>query len=102
VAGVVLARQIPLHGTLINLCLGLSRVKHWHFLVGTAIGLLPEAVPVALVGAGLVKGSLTDSAWMIGLGALVMAGLWVGSAWWLRRRGRAGARTGDIGVGGST
>jgi uncharacterized membrane protein YdjX (TVP38/TMEM64 family) len=88
VVGVVLARQIPLHGTLINLCLGLSRVKHRHFLIGTAIGLLPEAVPVALVGAGLVKGSVKDSAGMIGLAALVTCGVWVGGTYVLRRRGR--------------
>lgn len=90
VAGVVLARQLPLHGTLINLCLGLSRVKHRHFLIGTAIGLLPEAVPVALVGAGLVKGSVKDSAGMIALAAIVMGGVWVAGAYLLRRRGRRG------------
>ena len=90
VAGVVLARQIPLHGTLINLCLGLSRVKHRHFLIGTAIGLLPEAVPVALVGAGLVKGSMKDSVGMIGLAALVMCGVWLTGAYLLRRRARRG------------
>jgi uncharacterized membrane protein YdjX (TVP38/TMEM64 family) len=88
VVGVVLARQIPLHGTLINLCLGLSRVKHRHFLIGTAIGLLPEAGPVARVGAGLVKGSVKDSAGMIGLAALVTCGVWVGATYVLRRRGR--------------
>jgi uncharacterized membrane protein YdjX (TVP38/TMEM64 family) len=88
VAGVVLARQIPLPGTLINLCLGLSRVKHRHFLIGTAIGLLPEALPVALVGAGLVKRSVKDSVGMIGLAALAMCGVWVAGAYLLRRRGR--------------
>jgi uncharacterized membrane protein YdjX (TVP38/TMEM64 family) len=84
IAGVVLARQIPIHGTLINLCLGLSRVKHRHFLIGTAIGLLPEAIPVALVGAGLVKSSLKESAGTLGLAALAFAILWVGSAYALR------------------
>lgn len=92
VAGVVLARQIPLHGTLINLCLGLSRVRHRHFLLGTAIGLLPEAVPVALIGAGLMKGSVTDSAGMIGAAAVVMALLWIVSARWLRRGKRRADR----------
>ena len=88
VAGVVLARQIPLHGTLINLCLGLSRVKHRHFLIGTAIGLLPEAVPVALVSAGLVKRSAKDAVGMVGLAALVMCGVWVTGAYLMRRRPR--------------
>jgi uncharacterized membrane protein YdjX (TVP38/TMEM64 family) len=88
VAGVVLARQIPLHGTLINLCLGLSRVRHRHFLIGTAVGLFPEAVPVALVSAGLVKGSVKESAGMIGLAAIAMAAVWVIGAYLLRQRAR--------------
>jgi uncharacterized membrane protein YdjX (TVP38/TMEM64 family) len=88
-AGVVLARQIPIHGTLINLCLGLSRVKHRHFLIGTAIGLLPEAIPVALMSAGLVKSSFKDSAGILALAAVAFACLWIGSAYALRKlRGR--------------
>jgi uncharacterized membrane protein YdjX (TVP38/TMEM64 family) len=93
VAGVVLARQIPIHGTLINLCLGLSRVKHRHFLVGTAIGLLPEAVPVALIGAGLVNASAKESAWLLGLAALAFALIWVVSGYLLHKR-RGGGGTG--------
>jgi uncharacterized membrane protein YdjX (TVP38/TMEM64 family) len=85
VVGVILARQIPIHGTLINFCLGLSRVKHRHFLIGTAIGLLPEAVPVALASAGVVKSSLKESAWMLGLAAVAFVLLWVGSAYAFRR-----------------
>jgi uncharacterized membrane protein YdjX (TVP38/TMEM64 family) len=85
VAGVVLARQIPLHGTLINLCLGLSRVRHRHFLIGTAVGLLPEAIPVALVGSGLVTSSLQDGAGMLVLAAVAFGLLWLGSAYALRR-----------------
>ncbi|HEY7120604.1 MAG TPA: VTT domain-containing protein, partial [Tepidisphaeraceae bacterium] len=85
VVGVILARQIPIHGTLVNLCLGLSRVKHRHFLIGTAIGLLPEAIPVALVGAGLVRSSLKESAGVLGLAVVAFLCLWIGSAWALRR-----------------
>jgi uncharacterized membrane protein YdjX (TVP38/TMEM64 family) len=88
IAGVVLARQIPLHGTLINLCLGLSRVKHRHFLIGTLIGLLPEAVPVALVGAGLVTSSLQDGAGLLALAAGAFALLWIFSGYMLRQRRR--------------
>jgi uncharacterized membrane protein YdjX (TVP38/TMEM64 family) len=95
VAGVILARQIPIHGTLINLCLGLSRVKHRHFLIGTAIGLFPEAIPVALVSAGLVKSSFKDSAGILALAAVAFACLWIGSAYALKKlRGRRN-RQGD-------
>jgi uncharacterized membrane protein YdjX (TVP38/TMEM64 family) len=94
VIGVVLARQIPIHGTLINLCMGLSRVKHRHFLIGTAIGLLPEAIPVALVGAGIVKSSLNERAGILGLAALAFGLLWIGSGYALRhlRNRRLGQR----------
>jgi uncharacterized membrane protein YdjX (TVP38/TMEM64 family) len=85
IVGVVLARQIPLHGTLINLCLGLSRVKHRHFLIGSAIGLLPEAIPVALVGAGIVKSSIKESAGVLGLAVIAFVLLWIGSGYALRR-----------------
>jgi uncharacterized membrane protein YdjX (TVP38/TMEM64 family) len=85
VVGVVLARQIPLHGTLINLCLGLSRVKHRDFLIGSAIGLLPEAIPVALVGAGIVKSSIKESAGVLGLAVIAFILLWIGSGYALRR-----------------
>jgi uncharacterized membrane protein YdjX (TVP38/TMEM64 family) len=84
VAGVVLARQVPIHGTLINLCLGLSRVKHRHFLIGTTIGLLPEAIPVALVGAGLFKSSLKESAGILGLAVAAFVLFWMGSTYALR------------------
>jgi uncharacterized membrane protein YdjX (TVP38/TMEM64 family) len=85
VAGVILARQIPIHGTLINFCLGLSQVKHRHFLIGTAIGMLPEAIPVALVGAGLVRSSFKESAGVLGLAVVAFVLLWIGSAYAFRR-----------------
>lgn len=61
ILGVILIRQLPIHGTLMNLCFGLSHLKHHHFLIGTAIGLIPEAIPAALVGAGLAKGATKDT-----------------------------------------
>jgi uncharacterized membrane protein YdjX (TVP38/TMEM64 family) len=93
IMGVILIRQFPLHGTLTNLCLGLSAVKHRHFILGTAIGLLPEAIPIALVGAGLVKASLKDSAGYIAAAALAFAVIWIASGYALRalRRSRSAA-----------
>lgn len=77
IVGVILARQLPIHGSLTNLCMGLSKIKHRHFVIGTAIGLIPEAIPVSLVGEGVNKGSLADSAGYIGAAAVAFVVIWV-------------------------
>ncbi len=77
VMGVVLIRQLPIHGTLTNLCLSVSNVRHRHFLLGTAIGLVPEAVPSTLVGTSLEKSSLRDSAGYLMAAVVVFALMWL-------------------------
>ncbi len=69
--GVILIRQLPIHGTLMNLCFGLSHLKHRHFLIGTAIGLIPEAIPAALFGAGITQGTTRDTVSYIVLAVVV-------------------------------
>jgi uncharacterized membrane protein YdjX (TVP38/TMEM64 family) len=48
-------RQLPVSGLLVNFLLGLSPIRHRHFLVGTAFGILPEAIPFTLVASGVLK-----------------------------------------------
>ncbi len=67
---VLLARQLPLSSFFINLLLGLSAVRNRDFLLGSIIGFLPEAIPAALIGAGLVQGDLANT-----LKYLLIAGL---------------------------
>jgi len=73
-------RQLPISGLIINFLLGLSPVRHGHFLLGTAFGILPEAIPFTLVASGLVK--LDDQntpvyiGAAVGILALVCASLW--------------------------
>jgi uncharacterized membrane protein YdjX (TVP38/TMEM64 family) len=43
--GVVLARQLPLPGLVINLACALVPIGHWDFLLGTFVGQLPQAIP---------------------------------------------------------
>ena len=78
IAAVLLARQLPVPGLIVNLAFGLSKLKHRHFLIGTALGQLPEAIPCTLIGAGAIQSSFTKSAGMAGLAVLVMATLWIG------------------------
>ncbi len=92
VMGVILLRQLPIHGSLINLCLGLSRVKHRQFLIGTLIGSIPEAIPVTLAGAGLMKASLAGSIWYLTLALAACGILWIGcgyAAHYVQRRSAA-------------
>ncbi len=84
IVGVLLLRQLPAHSLLINLSLGISRVKHRHFLIGTAIGLLPEAIPATLIGAGLVKTSLAHSAGYLILATIAFALIWIAGGYALR------------------
>lgn len=86
--GVIMARLVPIHGTLINLCFGLSHVRHRSFLIGTALGILAEAAPVILIGAGLAKASLKDSMGQIGIAVLAFAGVWFVCRYLAKRKKR--------------
>ncbi len=85
IVGVILLRQLPMHGTITNLCLGLSAVKHRDYLIGSAIGLLTEAVPATLIGTGMVKGSFKDTVRFIVIAVVAASVIWLVAAWWLRR-----------------
>ncbi|MEI6125854.1 MAG: VTT domain-containing protein, partial [Pseudomonadota bacterium] len=47
---VLLIRQLPITGFYINILLGLLPLTHLDFILGTAIGILPEAIPATLLG----------------------------------------------------
>jgi uncharacterized membrane protein YdjX (TVP38/TMEM64 family) len=83
--GVILARQVPIPGLLVNLACGLFPLRHRHFLLGTLLGQLPEAIPCTLIGAGLLQRSFSRSAWVIGLGVTFAVLLWLGLRWLVRR-----------------
>lgn len=85
VPAVVLFRQIPLPGMVTNVVLGLSPIRRREFFLGTSIGLLPEAVPMVLIGSGLRKEDLGLTAlYLFGALALFIAG-WIGWGAYTRR-----------------
>ncbi len=51
---VLLIRQMPIAGFYINMVLGVTHIRHANFLLGTFIGILPEAIPATLMGAGII------------------------------------------------
>lgn len=78
--GVVLARLIPLPGMVITLALSLSSVSKTSYLLGTMIGLIPEAAPLVLLGCGLLHPGPESY-----LHFAVIALLLIGSCWFALR-----------------
>ncbi len=77
IPAVILARQMPIHGMVINLILGLSPIRHRDFLIGTLIGLFPEAIPFTLIGKGAKQGTLGQSMIYIMLALLALVLIWL-------------------------
>ena len=73
-------RQLPISGLIINFLMGLSPIRHRHFLLGTAFGILPEAIPFTLVASGMVK--LTSQNTPLYIAAAVAVLLLVCAALW--------------------
>ncbi len=98
IAGVILARQLPVPGMLVNLALGLLAVKYRDFLLGTILGQLPEAIPCTLFGAGAGKASLGKSAGFMGLAVAVAVIAWIILRWYMRKRGGRDSEPHDPGA----
>lgn len=90
--GVVVARLLPLPGMLTTVALSLSGVGHRSYLFGSLVGLLPEAAPLVLLGAGLIE---PDARQILKWGAALVLGV-LGAlllARQFRGRGSSGRRT---------
>ena len=85
IPAVILVRQMPVHGMVLNLILGLSPVRQRDFLIGTAIGLFPEAIPFTLIGKGAKQGSIGKSMIYIIVALLVLVILWLGVKLWSKK-----------------
>ncbi len=83
--GVVVARQLPLPGLVINLACALLPIRHRDFLLGTAIGQLPQAIPCTLIGAGALQASFGRSIGLIGLAVALSVVAWAGARSLMRR-----------------
>jgi uncharacterized membrane protein YdjX (TVP38/TMEM64 family) len=84
---IILARQLPVPGLLVNLACGLFHIRHRHFLIGTLIGQLPEAIPCTLIGAGMLHGDPKKSATIIGLAVACAVVIWLAVRRLLARNG---------------
>jgi len=68
---------------LVNLAAGVSRMKFSHFVGGTAIGVIPKIIVVALISQGFISG-LSGSLMAVVFAAL--AGLAIFISWLARKR----------------
>ncbi len=68
---------------LVNLAAGVSRMKFSHFAMGTAIGIIPKIIVVALISQGIVSG-LSGSVMAIIFAALAVVA--IGLSWAAKRR----------------
>jgi uncharacterized membrane protein YdjX (TVP38/TMEM64 family) len=85
VLAVFVLRQLPLASAVVSLALGVRHVPGAVFLTGTFLGFLPEGVPLALLGSGLGKTSLTLSLLQVAVAALMLLALTGGSLHLYRR-----------------
>ncbi len=73
-------RQLPVSGLIVNFLLALSPIRHGHFLIGTAFGILPAAIPFTLVASGMLKLTGRNTplyvAAAVGIFLLVSATVW--------------------------
>jgi len=72
---VLLSRQLPLSSFFVNLLLGLTAVRTRDFIIGSLIGFLPEAIPVALIGAGVVQEEPASALKYLLVGVVIFIGL---------------------------
>ena len=93
VPAVILFRQLPLPGIVTNTVLALSPIRRREFFLGTIIGLIPEAVPTTLIGAGFRKENLgLTAAYLFGAVAIFIV-VWI--VWGIYTR-RAAAKEGML------
>ncbi len=52
---VILMRILPMPGFLTNSLLGITRIKHRSYLLGTLLGSIPPGIPAALLGGSVVE-----------------------------------------------
>lgn len=77
IPAVVLVRQLPIANILGNLILVLMRVRHIDFMVGTAIGIVPAAIPSTLIGTGIIQPSFGRSFLYITASIILLSVIWL-------------------------
>jgi uncharacterized membrane protein YdjX (TVP38/TMEM64 family) len=81
---VLMLRLMPVAGFFVNIILGLTRLRHRDYFLGTILGITPEAIPATLIGSGAAQYSLSLSAKYISVAILCLVSVWVFFGWYVR------------------
>ena len=81
--GVVLGRLLPVPGMVVTMALALSNVSDWAYILGSAIGLIPEAVPMVL--AGIMPDSFQKWGKLAAVAMLCIAAGWLALRYFAKR-----------------
>ena len=90
VGSIVIARQLPVPGLVVNMALGLLPIRHATFLIGTVVGYVPSTIIVALAGSSLGKDDLKLAILQISLSLAALAVLSALLIWLSRYSGWRG------------
>ena len=85
VPAVIVFRQVPLPGIVSNAVLALSPIRRREFFLGTAVGLIPEAVPATLIGAGFRKEQIGMTAVYLFGAVVLFVVVWIAWSIYVRR-----------------
>jgi uncharacterized membrane protein YdjX (TVP38/TMEM64 family) len=91
IPSVILFRQLPLPGLVLNIALGMSTVGWRPFLLGTLAGIVPLGLPMSLLGAGFGKKTVEETAFYLVGSAILIAVAWIACGAWTRRLAAAEA-----------
>jgi len=87
---VTIVRLVPIAPFMVvNAVMGAMRIRLHHFLIGTALGMMPGMLATTVLGDQMTA-ALADpsrvNGWLIALAGLALAGLAAFGHWWLRRK----------------
>jgi uncharacterized membrane protein YdjX (TVP38/TMEM64 family) len=81
---IVLLRQIPMPGIFLNIVFLFMHVTHGDFIAGTLLGVLPQAIPSTLIGAGFMQQSFEKSFSYITGAIILLMLIWLFSGAYVR------------------
>ena len=84
IPAIVLLRQLPMPGIVVNIVLVLMSVRHTDYLIGALIGLMPQAIPSTLIGAGFIQQSFGKSFGYITGAIMLLMMIWLLSGVYVR------------------